>query len=132
MAVDREELDSARAAGLRYVGDAAPGIRRVARGGGFAYVDADGEPVRDDETLARIRALAVPPAWTDVWICASERGHLQATGRDARGRKQYRYHPRWREVRDEAKYGRLLAFGDSLPALRRRVERDLGADRLPR
>ena len=132
MAVDQEELDSARAAGLRYVGDAAPGIRRVARGGGFAYVDADDRPVRDDETLARIRALAVPPAWTDVWICASERGHLQATGRDARGRKQYRYHKKWRKTRDEAKYGRLIDFAEAVPALRKKVLADMALPGLPR
>jgi len=127
-----EPAEAARAAGLRYVSDAQPGIRRRRQGRGFAYVGLSGEPVRERPTLKRIRSLAVPPAWTDVWICADPRGHLQATGRDARGRKQYRYHPRWREVRDEAKYGRLLAFGESLPALRRRVERDLGKDGLPR
>src|SRR5947208_1897642 len=104
MALDEQELLAARAAGLRHVSDASPGLKRIARGDTFEFVDAKGEPVFDEETLARIRKLAVPPAWTDVWICANERGHLQATGRDARGRKQYRYHAKWRKMRDEAKY----------------------------
>src|SRR5947208_995152 len=132
MAIDREELEAARAAGLRYVNDAMPGNRRVARGTGFVYVDADDKPVRDEETLARIRKLAIPPAWTDVWICASERGHLQATGRDARGRKQYRYHSKWRTLRDEAKYGRLIEFAEGLPALRKKVMSDMALPGLPR
>src|SRR5438105_5209625 len=127
-----EPAASARAAGLRYVSDQSPGIRRKRVGKGFGYLDSDGRTVRDPETIRRIKRLTIPPAWTDVWICADPRGHLQATGSDARGRKQYRYHPSWREVRDEAKYGRLLAFGGSLPALRRRVELDLGKDGLPR
>src|SRR5690606_847057 len=91
-------------AGLRHVSDTAPGIRRRRRGRGFGYVDADGRRVTDTAVLQRIRALAVPPAWTDVWICADPRGHIQATGRDARGRKQYRYHARWSEVRGEGKF----------------------------
>ncbi|MFN2590582.1 MAG: DNA topoisomerase IB [Actinomycetota bacterium] len=124
--------ESAREAGLRYTTDDAPGITRKRSGKGFAYVDPDGRRVRDPETLASIRALAIPPAWTDVWICPNPRGHLQATGRDARGRKQYRYHPKWREVRDANKYDRLVAFGKSLPAIRRRVERDLANPGLPR
>jgi DNA topoisomerase-1 len=124
--------ESARAAGLRYVSDAGPGIRRRRAGEGFRYLRPDGTTVGDEATLARIRRLAIPPAWTDVWICASGEGHLQATGRDARGRKQYRYHPRWREVRDETKYGRLIAFGAVLPRLRRRVARDLARPGLPR
>jgi DNA topoisomerase-1 len=123
---------SAAEAGLRYVSDSAPGIRRVRSGRGFRYIDADGQPVRDRETLAWIRSLAIPPAWTDVWICASPRGHLQATGRDARGRKQYRYHPDWRQQRDELKYGRMIAFGQALPAIRRRIARDLRRPGLPR
>ncbi|HVM45820.1 MAG TPA: DNA topoisomerase IB, partial [Candidatus Thermoplasmatota archaeon] len=122
---------AAKAAGLRYVSDAQPGIERVKRGSGFAYL-RDGKPVRDEETLARIRKLAIPPAWTDVWICPSENGHLQATGRDARGRKQYRYHPKWRELRDEAKYHRVLAFGRALPKIRARAARDLRREGLPR
>lgn len=123
---------AARAAHLRYVSDARPGIRRVRHRGGFRYVDAVGAPVRDEATLARIRSLAIPPAWTEVWICPLENGHVQATGRDARGRKQYRYHPRWREVRDANKYGRMVAFGTALPALRERVEADLRRHGMPR
>ena len=113
-----DPLESAQAAGLRYVSDATPGIRRRRAGRGFAYVSADGRPLRDNAALARIRSLAIPPAYTDVWICPTPNGHLQATGRDARGRKQYRYHPEWREVRDETKFGRMLAFSDALPRLR--------------
>jgi DNA topoisomerase-1 len=123
---------SARAAGLRYVIDDKPGLTRHKRGKGFVYLGPDGKPVKDAATLARIRALAIPPAYTGVWICPTENGHLQATGRDARGRKQYRYHPRWREVRDEVKYGRLLAFGAALPVIRGRTTRDLEAAGLPR
>jgi DNA topoisomerase-1 len=104
----------------------------VRRGRGFAYLDAKGRPVRDGRTLARVRSLAIPPAWTDVWICADRRGHLQATGRDARGRRQPRYHPRWREVRDEAKFGRLADFARALPRLRARVSADLSGAALSR
>jgi DNA topoisomerase I len=124
--------EAARAAGLRYVSDRVAGIRRVRAGNSFRYLGADGTLVRDAPTLARIRALAIPPAWTDVWICAREDGHVQACGRDARRRKQYRYHARWREVRDETKYGRLAAFGRTLPRIRRRVSRDLALPGLPR
>ncbi len=124
-----EQAEAARqaaaAAGLRHVTDAAPGLRRQRRGSGFAYVDAAGRTVRDAATLDRIRALAIPPAWTDVWICADPRGHLQASGRDARGRKQYRYHPHWSRERDGGKFDRIVAFGESLPALRRRLRTDL-------
>jgi DNA topoisomerase IB len=116
---------SAREGGLVYVSDEDPGLRRLRSGRGFRYVDADGRPVRDEATLARVRALAIPPAWRDVWICARPSGHLQATGRDARGRKQYRYHPRWRHVRDEEKFDRIVAFGAALPRLRRRMRTDL-------
>jgi DNA topoisomerase-1 len=123
---------SARAAGLRYVVDDKPGLTRHKRGKGFVYRGPDGKPVKDAATLARIRALAIPPAYTEVWICPTENGHLQATGRDARRRKQYRYHPRWREVRDEVKYGRMLAFGAALPVIRARTKSDLEADGLPR
>lgn len=123
---------SAKAAGLRYVSDAAEGIRRRKAASGFRYVRPDGSAVREREVLQRIRALAVPPAWRDVWICARDDGHLQATGRDARGRKQYRYHTRWRETRDESKYGRLPAFAKALPAIRRRVHQDLALPGLPR
>lgn len=123
---------SAKAAGLHYVCDATPGITREGNGGGFGYRRANGRPVRDEATLKRIRSLAIPPAWRTVWICPREDGHLQATGRDARGRKQYRYHPRWREVRDETKYGRLAAFARALPRIRRRVRADLARHGLPR
>jgi DNA topoisomerase-1 len=123
---------SAAEAGLRYVSSNSPGIRRLRAGRGFRYLDADGQPLRDRDTLARIRSLAIPPAWTDVWICTSPRGHLQATGRDARHRKQYRYHPDWRNRRDELKYERMIAFGRALPAIRRRIAKDLRRRGLPR
>jgi DNA topoisomerase-1 len=123
---------TAEEAGLRYVNDGMPGISRRRAGRGFSYRGPDGHRITDRRVLARIRSLAVPPAWTDVWICPIARGHLQATGRDARGRKQYRYHPRWRAVRDEAKYERMIAFGQALPRIRRRVEADLGLPGLPR
>ena len=128
--VDPEE--SARAAGLRYVSDDMPGIRRRKKGKGFTFLDAKGSTVRDAKVLERIRKLAIPPAWTDVWICPMANGHLQATGRDARGRKQYRYHADWRNVRDETKFSRMIAFGESLPRLRERVEKDLSLRGLPR
>ncbi len=126
-----DPVEAARTARLHYVNDDAPGIRRVRSGRGFTYRDAEGGPI-DDDALARIRALAIPPAWTHVWICADPLGHIQATGRDAKGRKQYRYHPRWRQVRDETKYARMLDFARALPALRRQVEDDLGRPGLPR
>lgn len=118
--------------GLIYVNDHDPGIRRVKTRTGFGYRDADGQAIRDEATLERIRKLVLPPAWTDVWICPSPRGHIQATGRDARGRKQYRYHDKWREVRDEAKFDRLIAFGRALPKLRSKVDADLSLRGLPR
>jgi DNA topoisomerase IB len=121
-----------RAMGLVHVNDTQPGLRRLRRGKGFGYRDADGRPITDSNELARIRALAIPPAYTRVWICSNPRGHLQATGYDARGRKQYRYHPRWREYRDLGKFDRILAFGKKLPVLRQRVRRDLALDGLPR
>ena len=123
---------SAKAAGLRYVSDAKPGLGRVKTAAAFRYVGTDGKTVRDAETLARIKSLVIPPAWTEVWICPLANGHLQATGRDARGRKQSRYHPHWREVRDETKYERMLLFGDALPGLRARVDHDLAMHGLPR
>jgi DNA topoisomerase-1 len=116
---------SAKAAGLRYVSDRSPGIKRRRLGRGFRYTDAEGKAVRDPTVLRRIRALVIPPAWVDVWICALPHGHIQASARDAKGRKQYRYHARWRQVRDENKYERLLAFGEALPKLRGRLEKDL-------
>jgi DNA topoisomerase-1 len=125
-------VDQAEADGLRYVSDEGPGIRRSRAGTGFSYVDARGQTLRDAKELERIRGLAVPPAWTDVWICPNPLGHIQATGRDARGRKQYRYHPRWRSARDHDKFGRLAAFGERLPSIRRRVARDLRRPGLPR
>ncbi|HKS88867.1 MAG TPA: DNA topoisomerase IB [Stellaceae bacterium] len=121
-----------RRARLRYVSDAMPGITRHAARNGFDYRLPDGALVRDIDTLRRIRSLVIPPAWSEVWICLDPNGHLQATGRDARGRKQYRYHPRWREVRDEAKYGKLLTFARVLPAIRARVDADLRRPGLPR
>ena len=123
---------AAQSAGLRHVDDSRPCIARKPGGKRFRYVDADCWPVRDAATLKRIQALAIPPAWTDVWICAQEHGHLQATGRDARGRKQYRYHPRWRALRDQAKYEHMLGFGAALPAIRRHVAAALRQHGLPR
>ena len=131
-APDLTQRLAAREAGLRYVCDNGPGLRRRRAGKGFAYADADGRRVADAATLERIRALAIPPAWTLVWICPHPDGHIQATGRDARGRKQYRYHPRWRQCRDRDKFGKMLAFGQRLPALRRRLSRDLKLPGLPR
>ena len=130
----RAEQTTARAAGLRHTADDGPGIARVvsrskAR---FRYVDPSGGKIHEPETLARIKALAIPPAWSDVWISEDPDGHLQATGRDAKGRKQYRYHPRWRSVRDEAKFHRMVEFAHALPHLRRRVDRDLKLPGLPR
>jgi DNA topoisomerase-1 len=127
-----DPVESAQAAGLRYVSDMSPGIRRKKAGKGFTYVGTDGKTIRDPKELARIRSLAIPPAYTDVWICPTPNGHIQATGRDARRRKQYRYHPRWREVRDETKFGRMLAFSEVLPRIRERVEKDLNRTGLPR
>jgi DNA topoisomerase I len=130
--VSPDPIESAKEAGLRYVSDAMPGIRREKRGETFIYLDDKGREVIDPDERLRIKNLGIPPAWTDVWICASPRGHLQATGRDARGRKQYRYHARWNVVRDEAKYERVIAFGEALPEIRRRTEADLRKPGLPR
>jgi DNA topoisomerase I len=127
-----DPVESARAAGLRYVTDQTPGIRRQRSGKGFVYVDPDGRRLRDAEELLRIKRLAIPPAWRDVWICRSANGHIQASARDARGRKQYRYHPRWRQVRDDTKYTRMIAFAGALPRIRDRVECDLARSALPR
>lgn len=124
--------ESAREAGLRYMPDNRPGITRRGAGTGFSYRDPDGERIVDKPTLARIKALAIPPAWTDVWISPSPNGHIQATGRDAKGRKQYRYHPKWREIRDANKYEHVIAFGEALPGIRERVEADLRRHGLPR
>jgi DNA topoisomerase-1 len=129
------KLDNVRAAkeaGLVYVSDESPGIHRRKSGGGFTYVDENGKTITNKATLARIQHLAIPPAWHDVWICPSERGHIQAVGRDDRGRKQYRYHEKWREVRDQDKYGHMIAFARALPKIRRAVARDLRRKGLPR
>jgi DNA topoisomerase-1 len=123
---------SARRAGLRYTTDDRPGITRRRSGRGFSYRGADGQPIHDRSTLTRIRSLAVPPAWTEVWICPYPNGHLQATGRDARGRKQYRYHPGWRARRDDSKFERIVAFATLLPRVRRRCDRDLARRGLSR
>ncbi|UWZ82043.1 DNA topoisomerase IB [Occallatibacter riparius] len=127
-----DPIQSSRQAGLRYVTDAKPGFTRKKRGKSFQYFDTDGKRIKDEDTLRRIKSLVIPPAWTDVWICPAANGHLQATGRDARGRKQSRYHPRWREVRDETKYERMKLFGAALPKIRDQVERDLALSGLPR
>ncbi len=124
--------EEAREAGLRYNTDARPGIRRDLRGKNFVYRSASGARVTDEATLARIRRLAIPPAWQDVWISAHDNGHIQATGRDARGRKQYRYHADWRQRRDDNKFDRMIAFARVLPRLRRRVQRDLSRRGMPR
>lgn len=127
-----EPEQCAKSAALRYITDDLPGIRRQRAGKSFRYVDAKGKPVRDKDTLARIKSLALPPAWTDVWISPVPTGHLQATGRDAKGRKQYRYHPRWRSVRDETKFSRMVLFAHALPKIRKRVARDMARRGLPR
>ena len=124
--------DAAKAAGLRYTTDAIPGIRRVKRGKSFAFISADGAPIADRKEIARIKSLAIPPAYADVWICPQANGHLQATGRDARGRKQYRYHKRWRAIRDESKFDRMVAFAKELPAIRATVAADIAKPGLPR
>ena len=125
-------VKDARDLGLIYSSDEIPGIARKRAGKGFSYLSADGAKVDDRKALDRIAALAIPPAWNDVWIASSPRGHLQATGRDARGRKQYRYHPRWRNHREETKFGRLADFGNSLPTIRAQIENDLHRHGLPR
>lgn len=127
-----DPIESAKMARLRYVTDARPGISRRKKGDRFTYVGPDGERITEEQDLARIKSLAIPPAWTEVWISPHANGHLQATGRDAKGRKQYRYHPRWREVRDETKYSRMIAFGQALPKIRERVDHDLSLKGLPR
>lgn len=127
-----EAIAVSAAAGLVYVSDSDAGIRRLKRGGGFVYRHPDNQPLRDKGALKRIASLAIPPAYTDVWICSDARGHLQATGHDVRGRKQYRYHPEWRVARDGAKFERMVAFGEALPRLRRRLRNDLARPGLPR
>jgi DNA topoisomerase I len=127
-----DPVRSAEAAGLRYVSDKKPGIRRIKTGSGFRYVSPEGTAAPDAATIKRIRALAIPPAWKDVWICPSPHGHIQAVGRDARGRKQYRYHSAYRYVRDQTKYGRMLVFGSAVAKIRERIEQDLALPGMPR
>ena len=124
--------DAAIEAGLRYVDDSKPGLTRRKTAKGFRYLDAKGAPVRDPAVLERVRALAVPPAYTDVWICPRANGHIQATGRDAKGRKQYRYHPEFRQARESAKFERIMAFADALPGIRGRIDADMARRGLPR
>jgi DNA topoisomerase-1 len=127
-----DPVEVAEEAGLRYVSDDQPGYTRKRKGDGFEYFDTEGKRIRDETRVLRLNRLAVPPAYTDVWLCPSPNGHIQATGRDARGRKQYRYHERWRETRDENKYDRMVVFGKALPKIRRRVNHDLKRHGLPR
>ena len=127
-----DPVASAKAAGLRYVTTSDPGIERKRVRGGFRYYAPDGKQINDLQLLKRIRALVIPPAWREVWICSDPNGHLQAAGRDQRGRKQSRYHPRWREVRNETKYERMILFGEALPIIRKQVEHDLARPGLPR
>src|SRR6202163_2174960 len=127
-----DAVEVAEEAGLRYVSDDQSGYTRKAKGDDFEWFDADGKRICDEQRLLRLKRLAIPPAWTDVWICPALNGHIQATGRDARGRKQYLYHERWREVRDENKYDRIISFGKALPKIRRRIARDLKLPGLPR
>jgi len=123
----KDSVESAKIAGLRYVSDCKSGIKRLKSGKGFKYVESNGQVVNDEATSDRIRSLVIPPAWTDVWICSSSNGHLQATGRDARGRKQYRYHPKWKEVRDENKFGKMIGFALVMPRIRDAVDKDLAS-----
>jgi DNA topoisomerase-1 len=129
--VQADPAASAKAAHLRYVTGEGPGIVRKRRGKGFYYVGPDLKPVRDKTTLKRIASLVIPPAWEQVWICPTANGHIQAVGRDARGRKQYRYHARYREARDETKFGRMIAFGSALPKIRQQADKDLSVPGLP-
>ena len=132
MEIISDPVESARVAGLEYVSDDEPGIRRLRAGKGFRYIGPDGQPIRDEADLQRIKSLAIPPAWTEVWICPTPDGHIQATARDTKGRKVYRYHPRWREVRDETKFNRMIQFALALPQIRARVDEDLSRPGLPR
>jgi DNA topoisomerase I len=127
-----DPVEAAEEAGLRYISDDRPGYTRKAKGDDFEFFDTEGKPIRDEQRILRIQRLGIPPAWTKVWICPSGNCHIQATGRDARKRKQYIYHERWREVRDENKYDRILIFAEALPKIRRRVKKDLGLPGLPR
>lgn len=127
-----EPRDAAESAGLRYVTDDRPGIRRKRAGTGFSFTGTDGKKIADQKIIKRIKSLVIPPAWTEVWICPFANGHIQATGRDAKGRKQYRYHPAFREVRDSTKYEHVVAFANALPAIRERVHKDMSRRGLPR
>src|SRR5262245_16176093 len=125
-------MDAAEGAGLRYISDDSPGYTRKKSGDDFDYFDSERKPIRDEQRLLRLKRLAIPPAWTDVWICPAPNCHIQATGRDARRRKQYLYHERWREVRDENKFARLAEFAATLPKIRQRVAQDMRLPGLPR
>src|SRR2546421_1331530 len=132
VAIKRENIEAAKEAGLVYVSDESPGITRKKHGSGFVYLDAHGKPIADDETLQRIHHLAIPPAYRDVWICPNPRGHIQAVGRDDRGRKQYRYHDRWRATRDESKYEKIIDFAKTLPTIRHQTAEHLKLPGLPK
>jgi DNA topoisomerase-1 len=127
-----DPVETAKVAHLHYVNSDEPGIRRERRGKGFVYFNEEGEPIKDAKQLERFKSLGIPPAWTEVWVCPSPNGHIQATGRDAKGRKQYRYHPRWREVRSQNNFERMLLFAQHLPQIRKRVEENLALKGLPR
>ncbi|WP_232631497.1 DNA topoisomerase IB [Methylobacterium sp. Leaf118] len=127
-----EPREAAREVGLRYVDDTKPGLRRKRSGKGFRYLDAKGAPIRNAKVIERLKSLAIPPAYTDVWICPHPNGHIQATGRDEKGRKQYRYHPRFREAREASKFHRIMAFAEALPGIRRHIDADMGRRGLPR
>lgn len=129
---EQDSKESTKLVGLKYVSDDVPGITRIKKGKLFIYKDVDGKVIKNRATLKRIQSLAIPPAYTHVWICPDERGHIQATGRDDRKRKQYKYHPKWNETRDETKYHKLLLFGQSLPAIRKQVKKDLKLPKLPK
>ncbi|HUS35679.1 MAG TPA: DNA topoisomerase IB [Verrucomicrobiae bacterium] len=131
MEEQKDPVISAKEAGLHYVADDRPGIRREKNGHDFKFIDSKGRVIKNNDEITRIRKLGIPPAWTDVWICSDPEGHVQATGRDARGRKQHRYHKRWREVRDETKYNRMVEFAKTLPKIRQRTAQDLAKPGLP-
>ena len=132
MSPQDEHIEAAQLAGLRYVSDSQPGIRRHRSGSGFRYLDHEGKPIKDPELLTRIRGLVIPPAWTEVWICPTPDGHIQATARDAAGRKQYRSHPRYRAIRDETKFDRMFEFSEVLPKIREQVEKEITLSGHPR
>ncbi|MBE9014051.1 DNA topoisomerase IB, partial [Pseudanabaenaceae cyanobacterium LEGE 13415] len=130
--IPSDPIESAEAVGLHYVTDEMPGIQRKRSGKSFIYFEPNGDRIKDEKTIQRINSLAIPPAYQNVWICPLENGHLQATGRDAKGRKQYRYHPLWRSIRDQTKFTRMIAFSQALPEIRRRIEHDLSLHGLPK